>query len=242
MKSLFLSSLLIIITNLGIFASDETATSETLRELSENEIKAFVQKGIDETQEIEVVWSRFKQQRHLAVFEEVLKAEGEMAFSRDGQLRWELHEPFRSVLIRGKSGVGKWEHKDESWRKMQLGGEAALSQMLERIGGWMQGDLSVIEKEGFKIRIYRVEERNVWQIEMTPTDKKQREYIKKIIMRLEGERPEIRHVTLYESGDNRTEIAFDGRVLNPELPDGYFDPTHEPVTLKKPPEQKSAKK
>jgi len=231
-----------MISSIRLQASDEAATSETLRELKKDEIKAFIQKGIEETRDIEAVWSRFVQRRHLAVFEEVLEAKGEMAFRRDGRLRWELHEPFRSVLIRGKSGVGKWERKDEAWRKMKLGGEAALSQMLERIGGWMQGDLSVIEKEGFKIRIDRVDGRNVWQIELTPTDEKQREYIKKIVMRLEGERPEVRHVMLYESGDNRTEIIFEGRVLNPELPEGYFDPSREPVALKNTPEQKSAKK
>ena len=102
---------------------------------------------------------------------------------------------------------------------MRLGGEGALSQMLERIGGWMQGDLEAVEKEGFDIRINRFQDQDRWQIVMTPKDEEQRKYIQNIEMLLEGEHPEIQRVVLYETGENRTEIRFFDRVLNPELPE-----------------------
>lgn len=222
-----------------LFAADEPST-QTLMTLDDEAEERFIQRGIREAEKIDSVWSRFIQRRHLSVFDEVLEAEGEMAFSREGCLRWELKKPFRSVLIRGQSDIGKWEWKDGRWRTMRLGGEDALSQMLERIGGWMQGDLKAVEKEGFDIQINRFKGQDRWQIVLTPKEEEQREYIRHVEMLLEGERPEIRRVVLYETGDNRTEITFSDRVLNPALPEGYFDPDSAPESLEKAPASREA--
>lgn len=90
--------------------------------------------------------SSFVQERHLSLFLDTLRSEGILYFEVPDKLRWELTKPYKSILIFNSEHVAKFDMEDGKLRKMKLGMEDLLGEVLKQIISIMHGDFDNIKK------------------------------------------------------------------------------------------------
>ncbi|MCC7377614.1 MAG: outer membrane lipoprotein carrier protein LolA [Verrucomicrobiales bacterium] len=166
------------------------------------------------------VFSRFVQDRHLALFQEPLRSEGYLCFLRPGRLRWETTEPYRSILVSDGSGVAQFEWTDERWKKLDLGLSVALEQVLAQIAGVMEGNFAS-DRRGYSATVSS--ETGGPKIVLVPMNEKIRKMMASIEVYLSADMKGTRRVILREIGGDYTEIRFEDQVVNGTFPDRTFD-------------------
>ena len=70
---------------------------------------------------VESVFARFAQERHLSLFQEPLRSEGYLCFQKPGRIRWEITQPYQSILVSDGKGVAQFERVSDQWKKLELG-------------------------------------------------------------------------------------------------------------------------
>jgi outer membrane lipoprotein-sorting protein len=166
------------------------------------------------------IFSRFVQDRHLALFQEPLRSEGYLCFLRPGRLRWETTVPYRSILVTDGSGVAQFEWTDDRWKKLDLGLSVALEQVLSQIAGVMEGNFAS-DRRGYSATVSS--ESECPKIVLIPQNEKIRKMMAAIEVYLSPDLKGTRRVILRETGGDYTEIRFEDQVVNGTLPERTFD-------------------
>ena len=83
----------------------------------------------------------FRQEKHLAIFLNPVDAKGVLFFAQPQSVRFEIVEPYQSVLITNAKSVAQFEHVDGQWKKLRTGGAQAIRMVTSQIAHWLQGDL-----------------------------------------------------------------------------------------------------
>ncbi|MBN1443965.1 MAG: outer membrane lipoprotein carrier protein LolA [Planctomycetes bacterium] len=89
---------------------------------------------------VQSIAAEFAQEKELRLFETALRSSGVILFQRPDRLRWEIREPFRSILVASGSTAGKYEYTGGERRELRLkdGGQAVLI-VLAQMRAWFQG-------------------------------------------------------------------------------------------------------
>jgi hypothetical protein len=102
---------------------------------------------------------------------------------------------------------------------LDLSQSPEASRLVQGLMVWLGGDLERVTRD------YDL----VWQpgpprmASLTPRDPTLQKLIARIALTLDGDPPQIRHVTLHEPSGDRVEIALTELVLDPTLPAGTFE-------------------
>lgn len=95
---------------------------------------AFLARVEKQMSAVRSVAASFHQEKKLAIFKDVVRSTGVLAFANPNLLRWEIREPFRSILVVAGREVRKFEFADGQRRPLQLGrGADLLLVVMERI-------------------------------------------------------------------------------------------------------------
>ena len=90
----------------------------------------------------------FDQEKELKVFRNTVKSKGLIVFARPDSLRWEIAEPFRSILIVTGDDVAKFEWVGGKRRALKLGrSKDAILLAMTGIRRWFRGDFKRARKE-----------------------------------------------------------------------------------------------
>ena len=149
MKNTFLVLFLASLLTTGAFSSFaavDSPSTATLVTLSKAEGDDFLERMRETAGGIRSLRCDFVQEQHIAAFLDTLRAKGVCYFENPEKLRWELTEPFVSILIYNGKEVAKFEMNEGKLRKKRLGGEEMLRQVLGQIMAWMRGDFVATEK------------------------------------------------------------------------------------------------
>jgi outer membrane lipoprotein-sorting protein len=198
-------------------ASAPAGTAPTLNEVNEALSRA------------KTVFTHFVQERHLSLFKEPLRSEGYLCFEQPGRIRWEITEPYKSILVSDGSGVAQFEWVDEQWKKIDLGLTAAMQNVVSQIAGVMKGQYAQGGKE------YAVELANTETgplITLVPRNEKMRKMMKAIEVHLAPDLKATRGVVLRETTGDYTDIRFDQQAINTRFQEGTFD-RRAPTSLEK---------
>lgn len=96
--------------------------------------EAFVVKVENHLSAVRSFTATFQQEKKLAIFKDVVHSNGVLAFQAPDLIRWEIREPFRSILIVAGNSVGKFEFMGAQRRALQLGrGSDLVLVVMERI-------------------------------------------------------------------------------------------------------------
>jgi len=192
----------------GTRASTNSATGVTLDEISR------AMGGV------KTVFARFVQERHLSLFQEPLRSEGFLCCQKPGRIRWEITQPYRSVLVSDGSGVAQFEWIDDQWKRLDLGLVDAMQQIVNQIAGIIEGRYAS-RKQEFEITVAPSEAGPV--LTLVPQQEKVRKLMRAIEVHLAADLKGTRRVVLRESNADFTEIRFEEQVTDGVFPPATFD-------------------
>lgn len=163
--------------------------------------------------------ARFEQTQHRSVLAAPLKSTGRLAYQRPDRVRWEVDGPVRSVFVLNGARVSTAMPDLDHRETLDLSRSPEAARLVQGLMVWLGGDLERVARD------YDL----AWQAgartaELTPRDEALKKLLARIVIRMEGEPPQIRSVTLHEPTGDRVEIALRDVVRDPALPDGTFSP------------------
>ena len=173
------------------------------------------------------VVAEFEQEKVLALFEEPLKSRGAILFEAPtdcascGKLRWEILEPFRSILIVAGKDVAKFEFTSDGERRVLELGRAKdpLLAVMDQIRGWFLGRFDRRESS-YALKVARQPEP---MIVLEPKDAGLKRNMRAIEVRLASELDGVRSVTILEVSGDRTTMRFQERRKDLAIPAACFD-------------------
>lgn len=166
------------------------------------------------------VFTRFVQERHLALFAEPLRSEGFLCFQQPGRIRWETLVPYQSILVSDGAGVAQFEYADGHWKKLDLGLGGALQHIVSQIAGVMDGRFAR-DQRGYTAMVTNGVDELV--VTLIPQNETIRKVMASIELHLAANLTATRRIVLRETDGDYTEIIFTGQTVNFEPPAKTFD-------------------
>jgi outer membrane lipoprotein-sorting protein len=162
--------------------------------------------------------AKFVQEKHLSLFRDVLVSRGLLAFAVPSRLRWEITEPFHSLLLMNGSELAKYDFSGGKPRRLKLPAADALYEVMAQIAGLHQGKFGE-EAKNYELQLYRGES---VRLVLVPKNKKMKQFIQGIEIKFSKTLDSVSSVVIREGGDDFTLITFGEVSLNPALPDSLF--------------------
>ncbi|HUT25856.1 MAG TPA: hypothetical protein VM492_16085, partial [Sumerlaeia bacterium] len=116
--------------------------------------------------------------------------------------------------------VAKFDRVDGRFRRMNLGAEDLLREVLGQVIGWIKGDFKDA-KELYEIRLLKGSD---YRLVLRPRSKDLRKMIEAVELSIDPASLRVRCVTVREPQDDCLEIRFLKEQLNPPFDPGTFDP------------------
>ena len=170
--------------------------------------------------------SVFVQERHLAIFEDVLTGKGFCFFEAPDKFRWELAEPYVSVLIFNRNEVGKFEFKDRKLGAIDTGAGKAMSELLGQMTHLMRGDFKA-SQEAFTVSALQGKDT---RIDLTPRIKALGEYIRAIELTLDPKTYQVFKIIIREPEGDFIQIVFSDVRENVPFARALFDTKNPSLT------------
>jgi outer membrane lipoprotein carrier protein len=169
---------------------------------------------------VESVFARFAQERHLSLFQEPLRSEGYLCFQKPGRIRWEVTQPYQSILVSDGKGVAQFERANGQWKKLDLGLADAMQSVVSQIGAILEGRYAGRQGD------YSVSATNTADgpvVTLTPRQPAMLKMMQAIEIYLAPDFRVTRRVVLREQDGDFTDIRFSEAMAEPPLPAGTFD-------------------
>jgi len=159
----------------------------------------------------------FRQEKHLAMFDEVLISRGRFYFQKPDRLRWEYLEPVRmGFVLAGRKGK-RWNEIDGKEISFDPQKERGMKVLQKQLLAWATFDLKWLQKK-YSIKIL---DRNPVVLFLRPKNTKQQilDYLSIIFAE---DRKTIDTIELHEKDKDFTRIKFINPEVNVILPEDIF--------------------
>jgi outer membrane lipoprotein-sorting protein len=164
--------------------------------------------------------ARFVQERHLVLFDDVVRVQGFCYYQAPGRMRWEFVEPYASIVVMLETGrVEKFDIIDGRPTRAQTENVQVLTEVLERISRWMHGDIEPVLKD-FAFSLYPGPN---FRLVLRPASKNLAALLSRIEFEIDSRTDLVQTITLWENEQNFTVIRFLEQSTNGPLPDRLFD-------------------
>ncbi len=161
--------------------------------------------------------SDFVQEKHLAVFQEVLQSKGRLYFQRPDRLRWELTAPVASGFVLDGGRGRRWNSRSGEEEDFQLDREPVMKLVAEQLFAWAGGDFTRLRQQ------YRISVLNaapvVLRLEPLAAASGFLDYLR-VAFAADGRHVEV--VEVHEKDGDFTRIRFIDTRLNLPLPADTF--------------------
>jgi len=160
----------------------------------------------------------FTQEKHLAMFDELLISTGTFAFQKPDKLRWEYLEPFNNgFFLNGTSGR-EWDDASSKDREFTLDSSPAMAALARQIMAWTTFDIKWLESQ-YEMVVLQTEP---VIFELTPKDEGARQFIPRMIIKFVPDGSALEQIELHEADDDFTRVIFGTPEVNGELPAATF--------------------
>ena len=148
---------------------------------------------------------------------QVLKAEGEVSFKKDGKMYWDYQQPTPQKIISNGKELWFYEPEDKQVTVSKVGG-GLQSQISADL---LNGNASL--KRDFKVRLITSEaEKNEGRIVLELMPKTAQSPFNRVILKLDDKNFQIYQTEVYDLFDNVTRITFSRVKINANLHDSLF--------------------
>jgi len=204
--------------------SQENPALGAVEELPPSKLDALLTEIEDELGDIHSLKVEFLQEKHLSIFMEPVQAKGILLFRRPSHIRFEITDPFHSVLtVRGRS-MSKHERVDGKWLKLKPASLDSVLVVTGQIASWLRGRLRE-EEDVYDISATAEDDPTVF---LRPKDARLRKQITRIELRFRKGPWRVATLVIYEPNGDFTFITFHDEEHGIQFPDRFFD-TSDPV-------------
>jgi len=169
---------------------------------------------------VETLRCTFVQEKHLAMFSEVLASHGRFSFQKPGRLRWEYDQPIRmGFVIDGDQGR-RWNSLAEKEQRFQLEDSLEMRIAAEQLLVWTELDLEKLK------RCYDIElaARTPVCLRLTPKGRAARRFVDHLRVTFSADAMTVTEVAIFETGGDRTRLRFSDPHINTPLSEALFRP------------------
>lgn len=161
----------------------------------------------------------FVQERHIALFLDVLKSGGILSFERPDKLRWELTEPYRTIMLFNDNDVAKFRVEKGKIEKANFGMEDLLRGVLGQIISILKGDFSK-SMEAYNMEVLEGEN---YLLKLTPKSEGMAKSIRSLELFFDNKSLTMSQIIIREPQDDYMKIVFSKQRLNEKLKDTLFN-------------------
>ncbi len=148
---------------------------------------------------------------------QVLKAEGEVCFKKEGKMYWDYQQPTPQKIISNGKELWFYEPEDKQVTISKVGG--GLQSQIS--AGLLNGSASLTRD--FKVRLITSEsEKNEGRIVLELMPKTSQSPFNRVILKVDENNFQIYQTEIYDLFDNVTRITFSRVKINVNLPDSLF--------------------
>ncbi len=194
-------------------------TAFTDNRLSESEADTILNDISETLDTVSTLQADFRQERTLWVFDDTLVTEGICYFEDPDRLRWEINEPFNTVLIYNEGDIAKFEKSNGDLVKYNLGTEEIMRIILSEIIYWMKGDFEQA-KELYDLSVI---DNSNYIIELVPKSDQMKNIILKIELEISRSTKHILSVSIFETHNDTIKIKFTNEVNNIRFNENLFN-------------------
>jgi outer membrane lipoprotein-sorting protein len=195
------------------------ADGPDMKRLAPAQLEALLTRIENDLSGVKSLFLDFEQEKHLSLLADVVRAKGVCLFVRPNIIRFEITEPFRSVLIAHDRTVAKFEYLDGNWQKLRLPSPDVVLMVTREIASWLKGTLRQ-QANLYEIAAF---EGKKTVIVLTPRAEAMRKHIAAIELQLAEKGSAVATAVIREPGGDFTRIRFVRERRNVDLPDALFD-------------------
>jgi len=180
-----------------------------------------------EMAKVQSVVARFEQVKVLSLFDDEVRTQGVILFKGPTDLRWEIVDPFRSLLVITERDAAKFDFVEGERRALSLGrGKDLILMVMSDIRNWFRGDFKSTSKV-FDLQVSMNPRPALW---LTPKNPKQSPNLESIELRLNQKLNLIASVIIRERNGDSTTMTFTAAEQDRELEPALFS-TKDPLAL-----------
>ncbi|MDH3974918.1 MAG: outer membrane lipoprotein carrier protein LolA [Deltaproteobacteria bacterium] len=218
-KLIFLTGTLLF-SLLALSVTPVTAEENKKYAVVSKKRKAQITKNIeDNLHTLKTLRADFIQERHIALFLDVLKSGGLLSFERPGKLRWELTEPYRTIMLFNDNKVAKFRIEKGKIEKAGLGMEDLLRGVLGQIISILKGDFSKSMK-AYNMEVFEGEN---YLLKLTPKSEKMAKTINSLELFFDIESLNMSQIIIREPQNDFMKITFSNQRINETLKARLFN-------------------
>ena len=163
--------------------------------------------------------TEFVQEKHLSIFSDPVMAKGVLYFKKPQMLRFEITDPYHSILITNGRAVAQYERIDDQWEKLRSGGVGAIQMVTKQISSWLQGKLQQ-DNNAYTIS---ADAEHPNRVHLVPIDPEFLNHIKRIDITFDQEFQHINEIKLHEPSGDFTRIQFISVQKSIAIPSDAFN-------------------
>jgi len=215
--SMVFRRILLAVTSISfILLSCDAEVEEKTQINNVEDLAAAIQKSMSETASI---YAPFKQIKTLKELPFPLESTGQILIQLPEAVRFEFLEPFKSITIRTKDGIAKYE-KHEEWTKLNSGESRMMDVFFTQLFNWFSGDFE--------------SSRNIFEPLLTTEDsylllnlisqpKRLRKYIDRIEIQINPYTYAFESICIYAANGDQSSMIFESVHLNIKMDRELFD-------------------
>ncbi len=162
--------------------------------------------------------SKFIQEKHLTMMDEVLISKGRFLFKKENNIRWEYTTPIRyAIIIRGDRFV---INNDGKISEFDTGSNRLFKEINNMILMAISGNF--VDNPDFKASFF--ENDTFYLVSLKPQNERLGDILQSIDIYFDKKDFGVRKVKFVEPGDDFTLIVFTDQRVNVDIPDGQFIP------------------
>ncbi|MBU4230938.1 MAG: outer membrane lipoprotein carrier protein LolA [Desulfobacterales bacterium] len=192
---------------------------KSAHKLSPEELAQLLERIEKKLGKIQSLYTDFIQEKHLEIFTRPAVAKGRCIFQNPGKMRFEIIEPFQSVLIVNDKAVAKYELVEGKWQKLQSSQQQLVLLIIDHITLWLQGRLRGKED----IYAISAEKGETTKVILTPRNEGFRKHLTAIELVMNRDESGIRQIILREPGPDYTVVTFINDRRNLAIPQEVFN-------------------
>jgi outer membrane lipoprotein-sorting protein len=173
-------------------------------------------KIIEKARNTRTIRSDFTQEKHLTMFEEVLKSKGEFLFSEPNKVRWEYLEPISYIIVLdGKKVLIKDEDKVKSY---DMNSNPIFKEVNRLLVNSLSGE--ILSDKDFRIEYY--ESKDAYMTRLFPVNEDMKQVIDNIELYFNKIDFGVTGLRINEFSKDFTLIKFQNRILNEDIDKAAF--------------------
>ncbi len=167
---------------------------------------------------INSVEASFVQEKHLAMFREVLKSKGKLYFVKPDRLRWELTEPLKTGFAMNGTRARRWREAGGKTESTAADRDPFVRAMSDELLAWAAADFPKLDKQ-YEITLISD---NPAVFRLVPLSAEARKYVQAVEVAFSPEETSVSEVRITEAGGDSTVDRFYNVRTNGALDPSLF--------------------